>query len=131
MKTVVLRMICDSGWFDTAGEFIAKAVLVELDLDTGLVRPHFDYDPEVLNACGPTPVCGLPFEPAGLDDRSSVILSPAWDFAGKPMGFHIACRSLNAHKAQLKRWAASQQALSLVSLSYRSDGSAAADRLAA
>ena len=131
MKTVVLRMICDSGWFDAAGEFIAKAVLVDLDLDTGLIRPHFDNDPEVLNACGPKPGMGLLFEPAGIDDGSSLILSPAWDFSGKAMGFHVACRSLNAHKQQLKRWAASQESLSLVSLSYRGNGVEADDRLAA
>lgn len=42
MNTVVLRLICDSGWTGAAGEFIGSAVLVDLNLDTGLVSPHFE-----------------------------------------------------------------------------------------
>jgi hypothetical protein len=83
----------------------------------------------VLNACGPTPISGLLFEPAGLDDGSAVILQPAWDFAGKAAGFHLMCQSLNANKLLLKQWAASQESLPLVSLSYRSE--ARAERRAA
>lgn len=64
MNTVALKMSCDAGWTDAAGEFIAHAVLVDLNLDTGLVRSHFENDPEALNACGPMPVCGPLFEPA-------------------------------------------------------------------
>ena len=131
MKTVVLRMLCDRGWMDPAGEFIAKAVLVDLNLDTGLVTPHFENDPEALNACGPKPACGLLFAPAGLDEGSSLILSPAWDFAGKATGFHIACQSLSAHKQQLKQWAARQESLSLIKLCYRSINPESAERLAA
>jgi len=131
MKTVALRMLCDSGWTDAAGEFIATAVLVDLDLETGLVRPHFENDPEVLAARGPMPVCGLLFEPAGVDDGASLILRPAWDFCGKAAGFHIAYQSLSTHKQQLKRWAAWQEGLSLVSLRYRNPNLEAAERLAA
>jgi hypothetical protein len=124
-------MLCDSGWTDVAGEFIATAVLIDLDLETGLVRPHFENDPEVLKACGPMSVCGLLFEPAGVDDGSSLILRPAWDFAGKAAGFHIACPSLSTRKRQLKEWAAWQESLSLVSLRYRGVSLAPAERLAA
>ncbi len=131
MNTVVLKISCDAGWTDAAGEFIAHAVLVDLNLDTGLVRPHFDNDPEVLNACGPTPVCALLFEPAGLDDGSSLILRPAWDFAGKATGFHLACQSLSAHRQQLKQWASYQEALPLVRLRYRNANAASVERLAA
>ena len=131
MKTVVLKMLCDGGWTDAAGGFIAKAVLVDLNLETGLVTPHFDNDPDALNARGPMPVCGLPFEPAGADDGSSLILSPAWDFAGKATGFHIKCQSLSTHKQQLKRWAALQEGLSLITLCYRSNNLESAERLAA
>jgi len=116
---------------DPAGEFVAKAVLVDLNLDTGLVTPHFENDPEASNACGPAPACGLLFEPAGLDDGSSLILSPAWDFAGKATGFHIACQSLSAHKQQLKQWVARQEDLSLITLCYRSTNPESAERLAA
>jgi hypothetical protein len=49
MNTVVLKMTCDAGWTDAAGKFIARTVLVNLNLDTGLVRPHFEIDPEALN----------------------------------------------------------------------------------
>ena len=131
MKTVTLKMLCASGWTDPAGEFIAQAVLVDLSLETGLVTPHFANDPEALNACGPMPVCGLLFEPAGLDDGSSLILSPAWDFARRATGFHIACQSLSTHKQQLKQWAARQENLSLIELRYRSINPESAERLAA
>jgi len=131
MKSVALKMVCDSGWTDAAGEFIAKAVLVDLDIETGLVRPHFENDPNVLNARGPMPVCGLLFEPAGVDEGSTLILRPAWDFAGKAAGFHIACQSLSKHRAQLKQWAAWQETLSLVELRYHGAGVKADDRLAA
>jgi hypothetical protein len=124
-------MVCDSGWTNAAGEFIAKAVLVDLNLETGLVTPHFQNDPEALNARGPVPVCGLLFEPAGMDDGSSLILSPAWDFDGKATGFHVACRSLSTHKQRLKQWAARQESLALVLLCYRSAERESADRLAA
>jgi hypothetical protein len=131
MKSVALRLVCDSGWTDAAGEFIAKAVLVDLDLDTGLVRPHFENDPDVLNARGPMPVCGLLFEPAGVDDGSTLILGSAWDFVGKAAGFHIACRALAKHRAQLKQWAAWQETLPLVELRYHGAGGKAEKRLAA
>lgn len=131
MKTVVLKMLCNAGWTDAAGEFIAQAVLVDLNLDTGLVRPHFEHDPEALNACGPMSVFGLLFEPAGLDDGSSLILHPAWDFAGRATGFHLACQSLSAHKQQLKQWASCQETLPLVSLCYRNANAESAERLAA
>jgi hypothetical protein len=131
MNTVVLKISCDAGWVDSTGQFIAKAVLVDLSLDTGLVRPHFDNDPEALNACGPMPVCGLMFEPAGLNDGSFLILRAAWDFAGRATGFHIACQSLSTHKQQLKVWASCQEALPLVRLCYRSGSAESADRLAA
>lgn len=131
MNTVVLKMSCDAGWTDAAGEFIAHAVLVDLNLDTGLLRPHFENDPEALNACGPMPVCGLLFEPAGLDRGSSLILLPAWDFAGKATGFHLACQSLSAHKQQLKQWASCQDTLPLVRLCYRNADAESAERLAA
>lgn len=131
MKTVVLKLVCDTGWTDAAGEFIARAVLVDLNLDTGLVAPHFENDPDALNARGPMPVCGLLFEPAGLHDGSSLILRPAWDFAGKAAGFHLACQSLGAHKQQLRQWASCQETLPLVSLCYRNANAASAERLAA
>lgn len=131
MKTVVLKLVCDTGWTDAAGEFVARAVLVDLNLDTGLVAPHFDNDPEALNARGPMPVCGLLFEPAGMDDGSSLILRPAWDFAGKATGFHIACQSLGAHKQHLRQWALHQEMLPLVSLCYRNTEAVSAERLAA
>jgi|SRR5471030_1014692 len=104
-------MSCDTGCTDAAGEFIAQTLLVDLNLDTGLVRPHFEFDPEALNACGPTPVCGLLFEPAGLDDVSSLILRPAPDFAGKATGFHLASQSLSAPEQQLRQWAPCQETL--------------------
>jgi len=129
MKSVVLKMVCDAGWTNAAGEFIARALLVKLNLDTGLLSPHFENDPDVLNAWGPTPISGLLFEPAGLDDGSALILQPAWDFTGKAVGFHIRCQSLNANKLQLKRWAACQESLALVSLNYRNE--ARAERRAA
>jgi hypothetical protein len=66
MKMVVLKLLCNAGWTDAADEFIAQAVLVDLNLDTGLVRPHFENDPAALNARGPMSVGGLLFEPAGL-----------------------------------------------------------------
>lgn len=131
MNTVVLKISCDAGWTGAAGEFIAQAVLVDLSLDTGLVRPHFENDPDALNARGPMPVCGLLFEPAGLNDGSSLILRPAWDFAGKATGFHIACQSLCAHKQQLKLWAAYQETLPLVRLCYHNAKADSAERLAA
>ncbi len=119
MKKVVLKILCDAGWTDAAGEFIAQAPLVDLNLDTGLVTPHFENDPEALSACGPLPVCGLLFEPAGLNDGSSLILRPAWDFAGKATGFHVMPQSLSVHKLQLRQWAACQETLPLVTLCYR------------
>jgi hypothetical protein len=131
MNTVVLKMLCDTGWTGVEGEFISHAVLVDLNLDTGLIRPHFENDPDALGACGPMPVCGLLFEPAGLDDGSSLILKAAWDFAGKATGFHIACQSLNAHKPQIRQWASRQEALPLVSLCYRNANAETAERLAA
>lgn len=131
MKKVVLKMLCDRGWMDPAGEFLAKSVLVDLDLDTGLVTPHFENDPEALNARGPAPASALLFEPAGLDEGTSLILCPAWDFAGRATGFHIACQSLSTHKQQLKQWAAMQENLSLVKLCYRSTNPESAERLAA
>ncbi|MBE0627682.1 MAG: hypothetical protein IH606_23050 [Burkholderiales bacterium] len=124
MKSVVLKMVCDAGWTNAAGEFIARSLLVKLNLDTGLVSPYFDNDPAVLDARGPTPVGGLLFEPAGLDDGSALILQPAWDFTGKAVGFHLMCQSLNANKLLLKRWAACQESLPLVSLIYRNEASA-------
>jgi hypothetical protein len=131
MNMVVLKMICDAGWTDVGGDFIAQEVLVDLNLDTGLVRPHFENDPEARNACGPTPVCGLLFEPAGVNDGSSLILRPAWDYAGKATGFHLACQSLSAHKQQLKHWASCQDMLPLVSLCYRNADAETTERLAA
>lgn len=131
MKTVVLKLICDTGWTDAEGEFIARAVLVDLNLDTGLVTPHFENDPEALNARGPMPVCGLLCEPAGLHDGSSLILRPAWDFSGEATGFHIACQSLSAHKQQLRQWTLYQETLPVVSLCYRNTGAASGERLAA
>jgi hypothetical protein len=129
MKSVVLKMVCDAGWTNAAGEFISRELLVNLNLDTGLVSPHFENDTDVLNAYGPTPVSGLLFEPAGLDDGSALILQPAWDFTGKAAGFHLMCQSLNANKLLLKRWAVEQESLPLVSLNYR--GEAIAERRAA
>jgi len=131
MKTVTLKMLCNADWIDAAGDFIAHAVLVDLNLDTGLVRPHFENDPEALNARGPMPVCGLLFEPAGLDDGSSLILRPAWDFAGKATGFHVASQSLSAHRQQLKRWASYQETLSLVRLCHCKANAESAERVAA
>ena len=132
MKTVALRMHCDAGWAGDANEFIANAVLVDLDLDTGQVRPHFDNDPDVLNARGPMPNQGLLLvEPAGIDDGSFLILRPAWDFSGRATGFHIACQSLSKHRRQLAQWAKQQEYLPLVQLCYRSDGTQSAERLAA
>jgi hypothetical protein len=77
------------------------------------------------------PVCGLPVEPAGLNDGSALILRPAWDFSGNATGFHIACQSLAAHKFQLKQWASMQEALPLVTLRYRNTGAESFERLAA
>ena len=131
MTTVVLKMLCDAGWTDAAGDFIATEVLVDLNLDTGLVRPHFENDPDALNAVGPMPVHGLLFAPAGLDDGSSLILHPAWDFAGKARGFHLAYQSLSAHKEQLKHFARRQESLPLVRLRYRSANADTTEVLAA
>lgn len=132
MNTVVLRMLCDAGWADAANEFISMSVLVDLNLDTGLVRQHFENDPEAVNARGPIPTHGLlVFEPAGIDDGSRLILRPAWDFSGKATGFHIACQSLNLHKRQLKQWARHQEQLALVRLRYRSGDTESVEQLAA
>jgi hypothetical protein len=131
LKTVVLKILCNAGWTDAAGKFIAQAVLVDLNLDTGLVGPHFENDPEALNAGGPMSVCGLLFEPAGLDDGSSLILHPASDFAGKATGFHLASQSLSTYKQQLKQWASRQETLPLVTLCYRNANAVPVERAAA
>lgn len=131
LKTVVLKILCNAGWTDAAGKFIAQAVLVDLNLDTGLVGPHFENDPEALNAGGPMSVCGLLFEPAGLDDGSSLILHPASDFAGKATGFHLASQSLSTYKQQLKQWASRQETLTLVTLCYRNANAVPVERAAA
>ena len=131
MKTVVLRLICDAGWTSVTGEFIGSAVLVDLQLDTGLVSPHFEHDPESLNARGPVQACGLLAEPAGADDGSWLILRPAWDFAGKATGFHIACQSLGAHRQELARWASWQERLSVIHLRFQDHVAKLQDRRAA
>lgn len=131
MKTVALKMLCSAGWTDADGQLIAHAVLVSLDLESGLVSPHFENDREALNAVGPTPICGLMFEPAGLEGGASVILQPAADFRGRATGFHIAQCSLAANRARLQQWAASQATLSLVTLRYRPLAETFAERLAA
>ncbi|MBI4291843.1 MAG: hypothetical protein HY661_10215 [Betaproteobacteria bacterium] len=131
MKTVALKMLCSAGWTDAAGQLIAHAVLVSLNLESGLVSPHYENDIEALSACGPAPIGGLMFEPAGLDDGSSVILRPAGDFAGKAIGFHISQGSLAAHREQLEQWSMSQAKLSLVTLRYRAINADIDERLAA
>ncbi len=131
MKTVALKMLCSAGWTDAAGQLIGHAVLVSLNLESGLVSSHYENDIEALNACGPAPVGGLMFEPAGLDDGSSVILRPAGDFEGKAIGFHIAQGSLAAHRERLEQWAMSQAKLSLVTLRYRAINANIDERLAA
>jgi len=132
MNTVALRMLCDAGWTNAAGEFISRAVLVDLNLDTGLVRQHFENDPEAMKARGPILSHGLLlFEPAGINDGSWLILRPAWDFSGKATGFHIACQSLNLYKLQLKQWARQQQDLPLIRLCYRKSDTEAGEQLAA
>lgn len=131
MKTVVLKMLCSAGWTDAAGQLIAHSVLVSLNLESGLVCPHFENDIEALSACGPAPIGGLLFEPAGLDDGSSVILRPAADFDGKATGFHIAQGSLAAHRYRLEQWALNQAKLSLITLRYRAIDSGIGERLAA
>ena len=125
-------MLCDAGWTNAANEFISKTVLVDLDLDTGLVRQHFENDPEAMNACGPLPICGqLLFEPAGIDDGSWLIMRPASDFAGRATGFHIASQSLSTNERQLKQWARYQEKLPLVRLCYRNNGAESSELLAA
>jgi hypothetical protein len=66
-----------------------------------------------------------------VDEGSTLILRPAWDFAGKAAGFHIACQSLSKHRPQLKLWAAWQETLSLVNLRYQDASLKPAERLAA
>jgi hypothetical protein len=131
MKTVALKMLCSAGWTDAAGQLIAHAVLVSLNLESGLVSPHFENDVETLTARGPAPSGGLLFEPAGLDDGSSVILRPAGDFEGRATGFHIAQGSLAAHRERLEQWSMSQTNLSLVTLRYRAINADTDQRLAA
>ncbi|MBI2318289.1 MAG: hypothetical protein HYY28_11730 [Betaproteobacteria bacterium] len=131
MKTVALKILCSAGWTDAAGQFIGHAVLVSLNLESGLVSPHFENDAEALTARGPTPICGLMFEPAGLEHGASVILQPAADFRGAATGFHIAQCSLAANRARLEQWAASQATLALVTLRYRPPEPRAAEQLAA